>query len=107
MMDNIETDFPEHTPRPSHAPIALEGIRVINFSHFIAGPFATAFDHPLLTDAALRPFQEAATDLAGGSRIVGVLRHLPGRRVTTLLERETDGQRTVLKVFASPRARDP
>jgi crotonobetainyl-CoA:carnitine CoA-transferase CaiB-like acyl-CoA transferase len=41
MMDNIETDFPEHTPRPSHAPIALEGIRVIDFSHFIAGPFAT------------------------------------------------------------------
>jgi crotonobetainyl-CoA:carnitine CoA-transferase CaiB-like acyl-CoA transferase len=41
MMDNIETDFPEHTPRPSHAPKALEGIRVIDFSHFIAGPFAT------------------------------------------------------------------
>jgi crotonobetainyl-CoA:carnitine CoA-transferase CaiB-like acyl-CoA transferase len=41
MMDNIEADFPEHTPRPSHAPKALEGIRVVDFSHFIAGPFAT------------------------------------------------------------------
>src|SRR5258707_13776964 len=41
MMDNIEADFPVHTPRPSHAPKALEGIRVVDFSHFIAGPFAT------------------------------------------------------------------
>ncbi len=62
-------------------------------------------DHPLLTDAALRPFQAAATNVAGGARMVGVLRHLPGRRVTTLLASESDGSRTVLKVFASPRAR--
>src|SRR5258707_5719750 len=41
MMDNIEADFPVHTPRPSHAPTALAGIRVVDFSHFIAGPFAT------------------------------------------------------------------
>jgi len=41
MLDNIEADFPEHAPRPSNAPKALAGIRVIDFSHFIAGPFAT------------------------------------------------------------------
>jgi crotonobetainyl-CoA:carnitine CoA-transferase CaiB-like acyl-CoA transferase len=41
MLDKIEEDFPEHTARPSHAPKALEGIRVVDFSHFIAGPFAT------------------------------------------------------------------
>jgi crotonobetainyl-CoA:carnitine CoA-transferase CaiB-like acyl-CoA transferase len=41
MLDRIEADFPEHTPRPSDAPKALDGIRVIDFSHFIAGPFAT------------------------------------------------------------------
>ncbi|MCP3465553.1 CaiB/BaiF CoA-transferase family protein [Bradyrhizobium sp. CCGUVB23] len=41
MLDKIEADFPEHTPRPAHAPKALEGIRVVDFSHFIAGPFAT------------------------------------------------------------------
>lgn len=41
MSDKIEMDFPEHTPRPSHAPKALAGIRVVDFSHFIAGPFAT------------------------------------------------------------------
>lgn len=62
-------------------------------------------DHPLLTDTALSPFQPAAAELAAGFRVSTVLRHLPGRRVTTLLERETDGHRTVLKVFASPRAR--
>jgi len=41
MLDQIEADFPEYTPRPSHAPKALDGIRVVDFSHFIAGPFAT------------------------------------------------------------------
>jgi crotonobetainyl-CoA:carnitine CoA-transferase CaiB-like acyl-CoA transferase len=41
MLDQIETDFPEHTPRPAEAPKALHGIRVVDFSHFIAGPFAT------------------------------------------------------------------
>src|SRR5216683_101946 len=41
MLDQLEADFPEHTPRPSNAPRALEGIRVIDFSHFIAGPLAT------------------------------------------------------------------
>jgi crotonobetainyl-CoA:carnitine CoA-transferase CaiB-like acyl-CoA transferase len=41
MLDQIETDFPEHAPRPAGAPKALAGIRVVDFSHFIAGPFAT------------------------------------------------------------------
>jgi crotonobetainyl-CoA:carnitine CoA-transferase CaiB-like acyl-CoA transferase len=41
MLDQLETEFPEHTPRPADAPKALEGIRVVDFSHFIAGPFAT------------------------------------------------------------------
>jgi crotonobetainyl-CoA:carnitine CoA-transferase CaiB-like acyl-CoA transferase len=41
MLNKIEAEFPEHMPRPPHAPKALEGIRVVDFSHFIAGPFAT------------------------------------------------------------------
>jgi crotonobetainyl-CoA:carnitine CoA-transferase CaiB-like acyl-CoA transferase len=41
MLDQLEAEFPEHTPRPVNAPRALEGIRVVDFSHFIAGPFAT------------------------------------------------------------------
>jgi crotonobetainyl-CoA:carnitine CoA-transferase CaiB-like acyl-CoA transferase len=41
MLDKLEAEFPEHEPRPSNAPKALQGIRVVDFSHFIAGPFAT------------------------------------------------------------------
>jgi crotonobetainyl-CoA:carnitine CoA-transferase CaiB-like acyl-CoA transferase len=41
MLDQLEADFPEHTPRPAQAPNALAGIRVVDFSHFIAGPLAT------------------------------------------------------------------
>ncbi|WP_050400688.1 CaiB/BaiF CoA transferase family protein [Bradyrhizobium embrapense] len=41
MLDQLEAEFPEHTPRPAGAPRALDGIRVVDLSHFIAGPFAT------------------------------------------------------------------
>ena len=41
MLDQLEAEFPEHVPRSADAPKALEGIRVVDFSHFIAGPFAT------------------------------------------------------------------
>ncbi|MCW5653416.1 CoA transferase [Hydrogenophaga sp.] len=41
MLDNLEADFPPYTPRPANAPKALEGVRVVDFTHFIAGPFAT------------------------------------------------------------------
>lgn len=34
-------EFPEHTPRPTGAPLPLAGIRVVDFTHFIAGPLAT------------------------------------------------------------------
>ncbi|OWT63574.1 CaiB/BaiF CoA transferase family protein [Candidimonas nitroreducens] len=36
-------EFPAYRPRPSAAPVALEGIRVVDFTHFIAGPLATMF----------------------------------------------------------------
>jgi len=41
MLDRLEAEFPEHTPRSADAPKALMGIRVADFTHFIAGPFAT------------------------------------------------------------------
>lgn len=34
-------DFPVHSPRPAGAPLALDGLKVVDFTHFIAGPFAT------------------------------------------------------------------
>ena len=36
-------EFPAHQPRPSNAPTALQGVRVVDFTHFIAGPLATMF----------------------------------------------------------------
>src|SRR5437763_12077627 len=41
MLDNIEAEFPAHAPRPADAPKAVEGIRVVAFTHVIAGPLAT------------------------------------------------------------------
>lgn len=40
-ISRLEADFPEYQPRPKGAPLALEGLRVVDFTHFIAGPFAT------------------------------------------------------------------
>ncbi|PXW28677.1 CaiB/BaiF CoA transferase family protein [Paraburkholderia caballeronis] len=41
MLSRLEQEFPAHEPRPVHAPKALDGIRIVDFTHFIAGPFAT------------------------------------------------------------------
>ncbi|WP_250502447.1 CoA transferase [Caballeronia sp. AZ7_KS35] len=41
MLSQFVEDFPEHEARPANAPTALAGIRVVDFTHFIAGPFAT------------------------------------------------------------------
>ncbi|PLC52047.1 carnitine dehydratase [Pollutimonas nitritireducens] len=37
----VEADFPRHRPRPAGADLALQGIRVVDFTHYIAGPLAT------------------------------------------------------------------
>ena len=41
MFDQVAGEFPPYVPRPPGAPTALEGIRVVDFTHFIAGPLAT------------------------------------------------------------------
>jgi crotonobetainyl-CoA:carnitine CoA-transferase CaiB-like acyl-CoA transferase len=43
MLDTLADEFPPHRPRPANAPLALQGVRVVDFSHFIAGPLATMF----------------------------------------------------------------
>lgn len=40
-IDELIADFPEHQPRPAGAELALQGIRIVDFTHYIAGPFAT------------------------------------------------------------------
>lgn len=41
MLNEAVAEFPEHQARPANAPLPLAGIRIVDFSHFIAGPFAT------------------------------------------------------------------
>ena len=41
MRESLAADFPEHRPRRADAPTVLDGIRVVDFTHFIAGPLAT------------------------------------------------------------------
>jgi crotonobetainyl-CoA:carnitine CoA-transferase CaiB-like acyl-CoA transferase len=37
----VEEEFPARRPRRSDAKLALQGVRIVDFTHFIAGPFAT------------------------------------------------------------------
>lgn len=41
MQESIQSEFPEPSPRRPDAELALQGLRVVDFTHFIAGPFAT------------------------------------------------------------------
>ncbi len=60
-------------------------------------------DHPALTDPALTPWAVEVDRLCPDAEVISVLRHLPGRRVTTLLQ--TPSGPAVLKLFATSRAR--
>ena len=42
-LKQLPSEFPPYRPRPADAPTALAGVRVIDFTHFIAGPLATMF----------------------------------------------------------------
>lgn len=42
MSETLLADFPAHNPRPASADAALQHIRVVDFTHYIAGPFATS-----------------------------------------------------------------
>lgn len=41
LTEQMESALPEHKQRDPQAPLALQGIRVVDLSHFLAGPFAT------------------------------------------------------------------
>ena len=56
--------------------------------------------HPVFSDPALTPFAPAAQQAVPGGRVLKVLRHVPGRRVTSLVE--SGGHRLVVKVHSRP-----
>jgi len=60
-------------------------------------------DHPARTDLPLARWRADVDAICPDAQAVALLRHVPGRRVTTLIERP-DGP-AVVKLFASPRAR--
>lgn len=60
-------------------------------------------DHPAVTDPELAPWRHGAEELCPDATVRRVLRHLPGRRVASLVT--MSNQKAVLKIFASPRAR--
>jgi crotonobetainyl-CoA:carnitine CoA-transferase CaiB-like acyl-CoA transferase len=37
----LEAEFPAHRPRRKDADLALQGLKIVDFTHYIAGPFAT------------------------------------------------------------------
>ena len=41
MIDSLCTEFPEQPARDPAMPQALQGLRIVDFSHFLAGPLAT------------------------------------------------------------------
>ena len=56
--------------------------------------------HPVFADPALSPYAAAAQAAAPDGRVLKVLRHVPGHRVTSLVE--VAGHRLVVKVHARP-----
>jgi aminoglycoside phosphotransferase (APT) family kinase protein len=56
-----------------------------------------------VTDPQLVPWRGGAEELCPDASFVAVLRHVPGRRVTSLID--LGDRHAVLKIFASPRAR--
>jgi crotonobetainyl-CoA:carnitine CoA-transferase CaiB-like acyl-CoA transferase len=41
MLSQLNAEFPKAPPRAAAASTALDGIRIVDFTHFIAGPFGT------------------------------------------------------------------
>jgi crotonobetainyl-CoA:carnitine CoA-transferase CaiB-like acyl-CoA transferase len=41
MSTPLHLSLPPHRPRPANAPLPLAGVRVVDFSHFLSGPYCT------------------------------------------------------------------
>jgi len=63
----------------------------------------TLSQHPAWSDPGLPDWRGAAAAMCPGARVVKILRHLPGRRVTAQIIAPSGP--AILKAFANPRAR--
>lgn len=107
MARTVEADFPEHRPRPPHAELPLKGIRILDFTHFIAGPFATMILADMGADVAkvespgkgddFRQYPPMEPALEGGPPFLWCNRN---KRSITIDLKSEQGRKTILNMVS-------
>ena len=101
------SDFPEYQPRPKGARLPLEGIRIVDFTHFIAGPLATTILADMGADVVkveapgkgddFRQYPPFNEDLGSGPPFIWTNRN---KRSISLDLKSPGGQKLALQLIA-------
>lgn len=105
---NSLEDFPEYEPRAEGAKLPLEGIRIIDFTHFIAGPLATTILADMGADVVkveapgkgddFRQYPPFDEDLGAGPPFIWTNRN---KRSITLDLKSPEGKQLALELIAA------